>query len=192
MQTSWNHCLGDFPLCFIWWFTGTWCWCVAEILHMKPGKWAKVEVWTLLPLWKASDAQLILWCEVDCFWLHPLKVTGLYSLSHSVSYTHACTHTNIFSYCLHIFCGIEQNQTPAQYISDDMTPLRRRIMLKCCYQSTLAASLCIWCSNITFFLESCQGSRHTSRVFQTHKLSTLCQTLLRVTFPMEMSFYSIF
>lgn len=150
--------------------------------------WAKGEFPTVLPLWKASDIQLILWCEVDCFWLHPLKVTGLYSLSRSLCLTHACTHTNIFSYCLHIFCGIEQSQTPAQYISENMTPFQRRIMLKCCYHSTLVASLGIWCSLITFFLGSRQVSRYTSCVFQIHKSSALCRGLLRVTFPMVMSF----
>lgn len=150
--------------------------------------WAKGEFPTVLPLWKASDIQLILWCEVDCFWLHPLKVTGLYTLSHSLCLTHACTHTNIFSYCLHIFCGIEQSQTPAQYISEDMTPVLGRIMLKCCYHSTLVASLGIWCSLIMFFLESHQVCRYTSCIFQICKSSALCQALLRVTFPMVMSF----
>lgn len=156
----------------------------------RPKIWAKVEFPTVSPLWKAADIQLILRCEVDCFWLHPLKVTGLYSLS--LSHTHACTSTNIFSYCLHIFCGIEQNQTPVQYISEDMTPFRRRIMLKHCYHSTLVVSLCIWCSHITFFLGFCQGSHYTSCIFLIHKSSTLRQALLRVTFPMEMSFYPIF
>lgn len=113
--------------------------------------WVKEEFPTVLPLWKTSDVQLILWRKVDCFWLHQLKVTVLHSLSYSVYLTHACSHTNIFSYCLNIFCGTEQSQAPTQYISDDMTPFLRRIMLKCCYRSTLVASLGIWCSLITSF-----------------------------------------
>lgn len=146
--------------------------------------WAKWEYPTVLPLWKASDIQLILWCEVDCFWLRPLKVTGLHSPSRCL--THACTHTNIFPYCLHIFCAIELSQTPAQYISEDMTPFPRRIMLKCCYHSALVASLGIWCSLITFFLGSRQVSRYTSCIFQTDKSPALCQALLRGAFPMVM------
>lgn len=149
--------------------------------------WAQGEFPTALALWNAADIQLILWCEVDCFWLHPLKVTGLYFLFCSLCLTDASTHTNIFSYCLHIFCGVEQSQTPAQYISEDMTPFLRRIMLKCCYHSALVASLGICCSLIIFFLGSSQVSHHASPTFQIHKSSVLCQALLRVTIPMIMS-----
>lgn len=194
MQTSWNkativqelfRCVSCHDSQELWRDIGV----MLKLSYLWSSKiWAKGELPTVLPLWKASDIQLILWCEVDCFWLHPLKVTGLYSLSHSLYLTHACTHTNIFSYCLHIFCGIEQSQTSAQYISEDMTPFLRRIILKCCYHSTLVASLGIWCSLITFFLGSCQVSRYTFCIFQIYKSSALDQALLRVSFPVVTSF----
>lgn len=139
------------------------------------------SVATLKSFWHSVDLMMWSWL------LLTLSIKGhWFAFPLSLCLTHACTHTNIFPYCLHIFCGIELSQTPAQYISEDMTPFPRRIMLKCCYHSALVASLGIWCSLITFFLGSRQVSRYTSCIFQTDKSPALCQALLRGAFPMVM------
>lgn len=131
--------------------------------------------------WHSVDLRMWSWLP-----LTPSIKGHWFVLPCSLCLTHACTHTNIFSYCLHIFCGVEQSQTPAQYISEDMTPFPRRIMLKCCYHSALVASLDIWCSLIPFFLGSRQVSCYTSCIFQIDKSPALYQDLLRGAFPMVM------
>lgn len=131
------------------------------------------SVATLKSFWHSVDLMMWSWLV-----LTPSIKGHWFVFPHTLHLTHACTHTNIFSHCLHIFCGIEQSQTPAQYILEDMTPFPRRIMLKCCYHSALVASLGIWCSLITFFLASRQVSCYTSCIFQidvTWALSTSSQ-----------------